>query len=53
MNSALLIITAFMVLSIFLAIRARKGKEMTLEQWSVGNRGLGSMLVFLLMAGEA
>ncbi|MFE1629496.1 sodium:solute symporter [Brevibacillus reuszeri] len=53
MNSALLIITAFMALSIYLALRARKGKEMTLEQWSVGNRGLGSMLVFLLMAGEA
>ncbi|WP_312115619.1 sodium:solute symporter family protein [Brevibacillus reuszeri] len=53
MNSALLIITAFMALSIYLALRARRGKEMTLEQWSVGNRGLGSMLVFLLMAGEA
>ena len=53
MNSALLIITGFMALSIYLALRARKGKEMTLEQWSVGNRGLGSMLVFLLMAGEA
>ncbi|MGG4495144.1 sodium:solute symporter family protein [Brevibacillus reuszeri] len=53
MNSALLIITTFMALSIYLALRARRGKEMTLEQWSVGNRGLGSMLVFLLMAGEA
>src|SRR5215470_7168220 len=25
---------------------------MTLEQWSVGGRGFGAILVFLLMAGE-
>ncbi|HET7578326.1 MAG TPA: sodium:solute symporter family protein [Bacillales bacterium] len=52
MNAALIIIFAVMVLSIFLGIRARKGKDMDLEQWTVGGRGFGSVFVFLLMAGE-
>jgi solute:Na+ symporter, SSS family len=52
MNSALVIIFAVMVLSIFLGIRAKKGKDMDLEQWTVGGRGFGTIFVFLLMAGE-
>ncbi|WP_018661976.1 sodium:solute symporter family protein [Heyndrickxia acidiproducens] len=52
MNSALLIIFAFLLMSIALGVRARKGKEMDLEQWSVGGRGFGSIFVFILMAGE-
>ncbi|MDE5053110.1 sodium:solute symporter [Niallia taxi] len=52
MNAALVIIFATMLLSIFLGIRAKKGKDMDLEQWSVGGRGFGSVLVFVLMAGE-
>lgn len=52
MNAALVIIFATMLLSIFLGIRAKKGKDMDLEQWSVGGRGFGSILVFVLMAGE-
>lgn len=52
MNVALIIIFAVMVLSIFLGIRARKGKDMDLEQWTIGGRGFGSVFVFLLMAGE-
>ncbi|NEY18518.1 sodium:solute symporter [Bacillus ginsengihumi] len=52
MNSALIIIFAVIVLSILLGIRAKKGKDMSLEQWSVGGRGFGSLFVFLLMAGE-
>ncbi|MDP4169701.1 MAG: sodium:solute symporter [Bacillota bacterium] len=52
MNAALIIIFAFLALSIFLGIRARKGKDMTLEQWTVGGRGFGTIFVFLLMAGE-
>ncbi|HXF24296.1 MAG TPA: sodium:solute symporter [Gemmatimonadaceae bacterium] len=31
---------------------ARRGHVMSLEQWSVGGRGFGSVFVFLLMAGE-
>ncbi|HEX6535611.1 MAG TPA: sodium:solute symporter family protein [Gemmatimonadaceae bacterium] len=33
-------------------MRARRGREMVLEQWSVGGRGFGTLFVFLLMAGE-
>src|SRR5918912_2132637 len=52
MNVALLIIFAFLALSIFLGVRARRGKDMDLEQWSVGGRGFGTLFIFLLLAGE-
>jgi SSS family solute:Na+ symporter len=51
-NIALVIIFAFLALAIFLGIRARVGKDMDLEQWTVGGRGFGTIFVFLLMAGE-
>jgi SSS family solute:Na+ symporter len=40
------------VAAIFLGIRSTKGKDMNLEQWTVGGRGFGAVLVFVLMAGE-
>jgi SSS family solute:Na+ symporter len=52
MNAALVIIFGFLLLSIFLGIKARRGKDMDLEQWSVGGRGFGPVFIFLLMAGE-
>jgi SSS family solute:Na+ symporter len=52
MNLALLIIFAFLAVAIYLGIRARRGKDMDLEQWSVGGRGFGTIFVFLLLAGE-
>ncbi|MFP5113072.1 sodium:solute symporter family protein [Bacillaceae bacterium C204] len=52
MNTALIIIFGFLAFSIFLGVQAQKGKEMSLEQWSVGGRGFGTIFVFLLMAGE-
>ncbi|GAA4726755.1 sodium:solute symporter family protein [Brevibacillus fulvus] len=52
MNIALVIIFLFLLLSLYLGIQARKGKDMNLEQWTVGGRGFGSVFVFLLMAGE-
>lgn len=52
MNIALIIIFGFLLFSIFLGIRARSGKDMDMEQWTVGGRGFGTMLIFLLMAGE-
>ncbi|MCA1729672.1 MAG: sodium:solute symporter [Actinobacteria bacterium] len=52
MNVALLIIFVFLALAIYLGIRARRGKDMDLEQWSVGGRGFGTIFVFLLLAGE-
>src|SRR5580700_2147909 len=52
MNSALLIIFMVAALSLGLGVFARYGKTMTLEQWTVGGRGFGAPLVFLLTAGE-
>src|SRR6476646_10299130 len=52
MTPALLIMALFLALSFALGLLARRGRTMTLEQWSVGGRGFGSVFVFLLMAGE-
>src|ERR671933_833490 len=52
MNIALLIISVFLALAIYLGIRARRGKDMNLEQWTVGGRGFGTLFVFLLLAAE-
>ena len=52
MNAALAIIIACVALAIGLGLRARRGHDMDLEQWSVGGRGFGTIFIFLLMAGE-
>ena len=52
MNAALLIIVLTMAGALALGLRAGRGREMTLEQWSVGGRGFGTIFVFLLLAGE-
>jgi solute:Na+ symporter, SSS family len=51
-NAALAVIAAFFALAIALGVLARRGRVMTLEQWSLGGRGFGAVFVFLLMAGE-
>jgi SSS family solute:Na+ symporter len=52
MSVALLIVAAGFALAIGLGLYARVGRDMGLEQWTVGGRGFGTALVFLLMAGE-
>lgn len=52
MNPALLIIALTVLFALGLGLQAKRGREMSLEQWTVGGRGFGTMLVFLLMAGE-
>jgi SSS family solute:Na+ symporter len=52
MNPALLIILVVTLGALGLGLRARRGREMNLEQWTVAGRGFGTGLVFLLMAGE-
>ncbi|HWO97255.1 MAG TPA: sodium:solute symporter [Bacillus sp. (in: firmicutes)] len=52
MNSSILIIISILALGFYLGIRAQKGKEMQLEQWAVGGRSFGSLIMFVLMAGE-
>jgi SSS family solute:Na+ symporter len=52
MSAALAIIFLAMAGAFLLGVRARRGKDMDLEQWTVAGRGFGAFLVFLLMAGE-
>ncbi|WP_328539183.1 sodium:solute symporter family protein [Streptomyces sp. NBC_00344] len=50
--TALAVILVFLAAAMGLGLRARSGKDMDLEQWSVGGRGFGTTFVFLLLAGE-
>jgi SSS family solute:Na+ symporter len=52
MNAALVVIFLVAAFSLVLGVVARSGKQMTLEQWTVGGRGFGGLIVFLLTAGE-
>ena len=52
MTVALGILLAAFAAAIGLGLLARRGHTMSLEQWSVGGRGFGTVFVFLLMAGE-
>ena len=52
MSSALIIIAATALVALGLGLGARAGRTMGLEQWTVGGRGFGFILVFLLLAGE-
>jgi solute:Na+ symporter, SSS family len=52
MNSAIFLIFAALAAALLLGLRAGRGKEMNLEQWAVAGRGFGTIIVFVLMAGE-
>jgi len=52
MNAALVVIFLFAAFALFLGVRARRGRDMNLEQWTVAGRGFGTVFVFLLLAGE-
>jgi len=49
---ALLVMAAIVAATSAIGLGARGGRRMDLEQWTVGGRGFGLVLVFLLMAGE-
>lgn len=49
---ALTIISAIVAAGSFIGFRAGSHRKMDLEQWIVGGRGFGLLLVWLLMAGE-
>jgi len=51
-SAALLIIALTALGALLLGLRAGRGRDMNLEQWTVGGRGFGAVFVFLLMAGE-
>jgi solute:Na+ symporter, SSS family len=52
MNIALIIIVAATVFALVLGIAARSHHKMSLEEWTVGGRHFGALLVFLLLGGE-
>jgi len=49
---ALILLAISACLALGIGIWARAGHVMGLEQWTVGGRGFGAVLVFLLLAGE-
>jgi len=49
---ALLIILLAAASALLLGLAARRGRDMNLEQWSVGGRSFGTAFMFLLLAGE-
>jgi solute:Na+ symporter, SSS family len=53
-SAAVSLMTIFIIVAIGAAIGFLAGvhRKMNLEQWTVGGRGFGVVLVFLLMAGE-
>jgi solute:Na+ symporter, SSS family len=52
MNAALLIILAAVAFALIVGVCASRGKNMKLEQWSLGGRNFKAAFVFVLMAGE-
>ncbi len=51
MTISLAILGVTLLIALGLSVRAAS-RDMSLEQWSVGGRGFGTLLVFLLLAGE-
>lgn len=49
---ALISICAIVILGVTIGFLAGVRRKMDLEQWTVGGRGFGSVLMYLLMAGE-
>lgn len=49
---ALAVISLIVAVGAFVGFRAGSHRKMNLEQWIVGGRGFGMVLIWLLMAGE-
>lgn len=49
---ALAVISGIVATGAFIGFRAGSHRKMDLEQWMVGGRGFGMLLVWMLMAGE-
>jgi SSS family solute:Na+ symporter len=52
MTIALILLALSALTALGIGVLARSGLVMGLEQWTVGGRGFGAVLVFLLLAGE-
>src|SRR5690606_3947068 len=51
-NAALVIIGLTFAFALGLGIRSRSGRQMNLTEWALGGRAFGTILIFLLLAGE-
>ena len=52
MNAAIIIILGVVVFSAFVGVYAGRRVKMNLENWTVGGRKFGAIIIWLLMAGE-
>ncbi|MDP1442135.1 sodium:solute symporter family protein [Priestia megaterium] len=52
MNISLTIMIAFVVVCMYWAIKAGRGKNENMEEWALGGRGMGAIITFFLLAGE-
>ncbi|MFF2754036.1 sodium:solute symporter [Psychrobacillus sp. NPDC058041] len=52
MNISLTIMIAVVIVCMYWAIKAGKGKNGNMEEWALGGRGMGAIVTFFLLAGE-
>ena len=52
MNAAIIIILGVVVFSALVGVYAGRRVKMNLENWTVGGRKFGAIIIWLLMAGE-
>ncbi|MFS0784045.1 sodium:solute symporter family protein [Bacillus sp. 1P06AnD] len=52
MNTAVIVIVFFLLLSIYWALKSSRGQGSGIEQWALGGRSMGTIITFFLLAGE-
>ncbi|WP_066389106.1 sodium:solute symporter family protein [Neobacillus mesonae] len=52
MNISITIMIAFVIVCMYWAIKAGRGKNGNMEEWALGGRGMGAIITFFLLAGE-
>lgn len=52
MKISITIMIAFVIVCMYWAIKAGRGKNSNMEEWALGGRGMGAIVTFFLLAGE-
>ncbi|UED82193.1 sodium:solute symporter family protein [Lysinibacillus sp. CD3-6] len=52
MNISITIMISFVIVCMYWAIKAGRGKNENMEEWALGGRGMGAIVTFFLLAGE-